>query len=90
MLKAEATKELYSFNHLIEGIASMASGVKFSFFIALFIVLVAVGAAHEGHDHMAPAEPPSNHTRSINYININYYYTNYKHIVQTVDKNNDK
>lgn len=65
MLKAEATKELYSFNHLIEGIASMASGVKFSFFIALFIVLVAVGAAHEGHDHMAPAEPPSNHASSL-------------------------
>ncbi|RDX57970.1 hypothetical protein CR513_62753, partial [Mucuna pruriens] len=46
----------------------MASGVKFSFFIALFVVLVVVVAAHEGHDHhMAPAEPPSSYASSLNY-----------------------
>ncbi|RZC23146.1 hypothetical protein D0Y65_002815, partial [Glycine soja] len=43
----------------------MASRVKFTFFIALFIVSVAVVAAHEWHDHMVPAEPPSNHASSL-------------------------
>lgn len=38
----------------------MASRVKFTFSIALFIVLVAMAAAaHEGHHHIAPAEPPA-------------------------------
>ncbi|KAG4401606.1 hypothetical protein GLYMA_02G029750v4 [Glycine max] len=43
----------------------MASRVKFTFFIALFIVSVADVAAHEWHDHMVPAEPPSNHASSL-------------------------
>ncbi|QCD90569.1 hypothetical protein DEO72_LG4g1526 [Vigna unguiculata] len=43
----------------------MASQVKFSFFMALFIALVAVVAAHEGHHHLAPAEAPSSHATTL-------------------------
>jgi len=50
----------------IQSSESMASQVKFSLFIALFIVLVAVVAAHEGHHHMAPAPAPPSHANSLN------------------------
>ncbi|CAJ1931569.1 unnamed protein product [Sphenostylis stenocarpa] len=51
-------------NSTPENFASMASQVKFSFFMAIFIVLATVVAAHDGHHHMAPAQPPSSHASS--------------------------
>ncbi|KAK7309520.1 hypothetical protein RJT34_06319 [Clitoria ternatea] len=49
-------------------IGIMASGVvKFTFFTVLFIVLVVMVAAHEGHHHTSPAEAPSSYASSITY-----------------------
>lgn len=45
----------------------MASRVKFSLLAALFIVLAVVVAAHDGHDHLAPAEPPSSYASTLSY-----------------------
>lgn len=48
----------------------MASRVKVTMFVAFFILLVVVVAAHEGHDHLAPGPsevPSSNYASSINY-----------------------
>ncbi|KAI4328287.1 hypothetical protein L6164_020653 [Bauhinia variegata] len=57
-----------SFSEILEGM--MAREVRFNMLVmaACFIVLVAVAAAHEGHDHgAAPAEQPSSAPRSLTY-----------------------